>query len=152
VVLTRLQPDELLPSVPMTKHVPTTRTADGVVLASLPSTPDPDEIVPTWLPPAPAWYRGRREQWQIAKLNLERAYLDVDTTARADAAVHEATPAKRVYTDCFGQRWQEADTICGCWRCRGTSPQALAHRDALAHLRDVEAAVARVEASRGGVG
>ena len=143
--LTRLRPDELLPSVPMAKHVPTTRTAGGVP-ASPPPTPEPDEIIPTWLPPAPAWYRGRREQWQIAKLNLERAYLDVDTTARADAAVHEATPAPRVYV-LGGQRYQEADTICGCWRCRGTSSQAHAYRDALARLREVEAAVAR-----GGVG
>lgn len=140
--LTQLQPDEPLPSVTLTKHVPTTRTASGVV--PLPPAPDPREIIPTWLPPAPAWYRGRREQWQIAKLNLERAYLDVDTTARADAAVHEATPVPRVYV-LGGQRYQEADTICGCWRCRGTSPQAHAHRDALARLREVEAAVARGE-------
>lgn len=141
--LTRLQPDELLPSMPMAQHVPTS-TPTGC--APLP-LPEPDEIIPTWLPPAPAWYRGRREQWQIARLNLERAYQDVDTTARADAAVHEATPAPRVYVLAGGQRCQEADTICGCWRCRGTSPQAHAHRDALSRLREVEAAVAR-----GGVG
>jgi hypothetical protein len=146
VVLTRLQPDELLLSLPsMTKHVSSTRTTTGLP-TSLPFAPEPDEIIPTWLPPAPDWYRGRREQWQIAKLNMERAYLDVDATARADAAVHEATPAARVYVLC-GLRYQEADTICGCWRCRGTSPQAHTYRNALAHLREVEAAVAR-----GGVG
>jgi hypothetical protein len=146
VLILRLRPDELMLSLPpMTKHVPSTRIATGLP-ASLPPASEPDEIIPTWLPPAPAWYRGRREQWQIAKLNLERAYLDVDTTARTDAAVHEATPVKRVYV-LDGLRYQEADTICGCWRCRGTSPQAHAYRDALAHLREVEAAVAR-----GGVG
>jgi hypothetical protein len=142
--LTRLRPDELLPSVPLTKHVSAPRTAVG--LPAFPP-PEPAEIIPMWLPPTPAWYRGRREQWQIAKLNLERAYQDVDTTARGDAAVHAATPAPRVYVLAGGLRYQEADTICGCWRCRGTSSQAHAHRDALARLREVEAAVAR-----GGVG
>jgi hypothetical protein len=147
VLIFRLRPDELLLSMPgMTKHVPTTSTA-GSLPTSPPSAPEPTEIIPTWLPPAPAWYRGRREHWQIAKLNLERAYRDVDTTARADAAVHEATPAARVYVLAGGLRYQEADTICGCWRCRGTSPQAHAHRDALARLREVEAAV-----THGGVG
>ena len=143
----RLRPDALLYDVPMLKRSTSTRTAtvQSVPLPIAPK-PDPNEIIPTWLPPAPAWYRGRREQWRIVKLNLERAYRDVDTTARADTAVHEATPASRVYMLC-GQRYQEADTICGCWRCRGTSPQALAYRDALAHLREVEAAVAR-----GGIG
>jgi hypothetical protein len=125
--------------------LPRASTSTRPIAAPLPA-PDPDEIVPTWLPPAPAWYRGRREQWQIAKRNLERAYLDVETTAAADAAVHDATPTPRIYVLC-GQRYQEADTICPCWRCRSTSSQAHAYRDALTRLREVEIAV-----QQGGVG
>jgi hypothetical protein len=104
------------------------------------------EIEPTWLPQAPAWYRGRREQWQVAKANLERAYLDEQVTFEANAVLHESVPSPTFFV-LGGQRYQDSETVCGCWHCHNTSPQAKAYSAARERLREVEIAV-----QQGGVG
>ena len=75
------------------------------------------------LPAAPAYYRGTRAQWQAASYALDLAYAIEREAERLDVAVHEGTP-RAVHYFKFGQRWQDASTVCGCWRCTGTGPTA----------------------------